>query len=234
MRKILITILLVLLILLAYFTIFQGISIGSLKVLSATGIFELNDDLTSKIEETNKKIKSDLQSKKSELRDNIDVLLQNKESYYNLANVSTESEITAASTQETYNIEYLWVRVGRHARTEGVNMKMDVLTGDAGDSVTKNLDFTVVGKYLAIMDFVSALEDDSELNFRIDDFHMTPSTEDNLQATFNVEGVRINIENTTASVDGTTQDDENATDNTNDTNNANEGTDNTNANEVAQ
>ena len=232
MRKILITILLVLLILLAYFTIFQGISIGSLEVLSATGIFELNDNLTSKIEETNKKIKSDLQSKKSELRDYIDVLLQNKESYYNLANVSTESEITAASTQETYNIEYLWVRVGRHARTEGVNMKMDVLTGDAGDSVTKNLDFTVVGKYLAIMDFVSALEDDSELNFRIDDFHMTPSTEDNLQATFNVEGVRINIENTTASVDGTDED-ENITDETNeDADNAN--TDSANANEVAQ
>ena len=227
MRKLLITILLVLLIVLAYFTIAQGLSIGSLNVLSVGGIFELNDNLTTEIEETNRKIKSDLQSKESELKENIEVLLANKTSYYNLANVSTESEITAASTQETYNIEYLWVRVGRHARTEGVNMRMEVLTGDAGDSVTKNLDFTVVGQYLAIMDFVSALEEDSELNFRIDDFHLTPSTEDNLQATFTVEGIRINIEDTTATVGGTTED-ENTTDGTNDT------ADNTNTNEVAQ
>ena len=227
MRKLLITILLVLLIVLAYFTIAQGLSIGSLNVLSVGEIFELNDNLTTEIEETNRKIKSDLQSKESELKENIEVLLANKTSYYNLANVSTESEITAASTQETYNIEYLWVRVGRHARTEGVNMRMEVLTGDAGDSVTKNLDFTVVGQYLAIMDFVSALEEDSELNFRIDDFHLTPSTEDNLQATFTVEGIRINIEDTTATVGGTTED-ENTTDGTNDT------ADNTNTNEVAQ
>ena len=227
MRKLLITILLVLLIVLAYFTIAQGLSIGSLNVLSVGGIFELNDNLTTEIEETNRKIKSDLQSKESELKENIEVLLANKTSYYNLANVSTESEITAASTQETYNIEYLWVRVGRHARAEGVNMRMEVLTGDAGDSVTKNLDFTVVGQYLAIMDFVSALEEDSELNFRIDDFHLTPSTEDNLQATFTVEGIRINIEDTTATVGGTTED-ENTTDGTNDT------ADNTNTNEVAQ
>ena len=225
MRKILITILLVLLLVLAYFTIFQGISVASIKVLSATGIFELNDNLTAKIEETNRKIKSDLQSKKTELKENIDVLLANKKSYYNLANVSTESEITAASTQETYNIEYLWVRVGRHARTEGVNMRMEVITGDAGDEVTKKLNFTVVGKYLAIMDFVSSLEEDSELNFRIDDFHMTPSSDENLQATFNVEGVRINIENTTATVGGNIEDenvDENTTNPTEPTENANE------------
>ena len=92
MRKILISILLILLIILAYFTIFEGISIGNFEVLSATGIVKLNDDLTAKIEEANRKIKSDLQSKKTELKQNIDILLDNKESYYNLANVSTESE----------------------------------------------------------------------------------------------------------------------------------------------
>lgn len=82
---------------------------------------------------------------------------------------------------------------------------MNVKTGDAGDEVTKNLDFTLVGQYFAIMDFISALEDDSELDFRIEDFHMTPSSEDNLQATFNVTGVRIKIENTTVSVNDNAQ-----------------------------
>mgnify|MGYP001625113148 CR=1 FL=1 len=205
MRKLLISILLILLIILAYFTIFEGISIGDFEILSTSGIVKLNDNLTTKIEEANKKIKSDLQSKETELKQNIDILLDNKESYYNLANVSTESEISRANTEETYTYEYLSIKIGRYARTEGVNLTMNVKTGDAGDEVTKNLDFTLVGQYFAIMDFISALEDDSELDFRIEDFHMTPSSEDNLQATFNVTGVRIKIENTTVSVNDNAQ-----------------------------
>ena len=49
-----------------------------------------------------------------------------------------------------------------------------------------------LGRY-GIIDFVSALENDSDLNFRIDDFKMVASGE-NLQATFNVRNVRIKIE----------------------------------------
>ena len=204
MRKVLISILLILLIVLAYFAIFQGISIGTFKVLSTNDIIKLNDDLTVKIGEANKKIKTDLQSKRSELNENINILLDNKESYYNLANVSTESEITEASTEQVYSIEYLWVRVGRHARSEGVNMKMDVLAGDTGDASVKNINFTAVGKYMAIMNFVSALEDDSELGFRIEDFHLVPAEDEiNLQATFSVTGIRTRVENTTVSVDTT-------------------------------
>lgn len=214
MRKILISVLVVLLIILAYFTIFQGISIGSFHVLSTGGIIELNDELTTKIDEANRKIKNDYQSKQTELSESVATLLENKESYYRVANVSTENEINKANTEETYNIEYLWLRVGRHARNEGVNLKMDVLNNNNADSTVKNLAFTVVGQYVGIIDFVSALEDDSELSFTIEDFNLLPDG-DNLQATFEVTGIRINTENTTESVNTTT---ENATtDNTNTT-----------------
>ena len=204
MRKVLISILLVLLIVLAFFTIFRGISIGAFKILSTQEIIDLNDNLTVKIEEANQKIKTDLQAKRQELNENVNTLLENKESYYNLANVSTENEINEASTEELYSIEYLWVRVGRHARSEGVNMKMEVLTGDAGEDNVKNLNFTVEGKYMAIMSFVSSLEDDSELEFRIEGFNLLPSSgTDTLSATFSVENVRIKVENSTTSVNST-------------------------------
>lgn len=202
MRKILISILLILLIVLAYFTIFQGISIGSFKILGTGQIIELNNELTSKIDEANRKIKTDLQAKKNELSQNVDDLLENKESYYRLANISTESQINEANTEEVYNIEYLWLRVGRHARNEGVNMKMDVMNDNSKETNIKNLSFTVVGKYVGIIDFISSLEDDSELNFRIDNFKMLPNG-DNLQATFNVQGVRIKLENTTQDIEKT-------------------------------
>ena len=229
MRKILIAVLLVLLIVLAYFTIFQGISIGSFQILSTQGIIELNDNLTTEINEANIKIKSDLQNKKTELSDNVSVLLENKESYYNLANVSTESEINEANTQEVYKIEYLWLRIGRHARTEGVNFRMDVLSGDAGDSTVKNINFTVTGQYAGIIEFISALENDSELEFRIENFHLLPDGE-NLQATFNVTGIRIDLENTTTTVESTTSDGTTTTNTETDTDTTNTDT----SNEITQ
>lgn len=203
MRKVLISILVVLLIVLAYFTIFQGISMGSINILSVEGIVNLNDELTYKIEEANAKIKNDLQNKQNELSAGVDTLLQNKESYYKLANVSTETEISKANTEEVYNIEYLWLRIGRHARNEGVNIVLDVINGETGDSSIKNLSFSAVGKYVGIIDFVAALEDDSELAFRIENFKLVPEG-DNLKATFNVNGVRIKLENTTQTVTETT------------------------------
>lgn len=206
MRKILIIILIILLLVLAYFTIFQGISIGTFDILSTKDIIKLNEDLTHKIEEANTKTKSELPNKESELESSVETLLENKEKYYKVANVSTETEISKANKEEVYDIEYLWLRVGSHARKEGVNIKMEIKQGDAGD--IKNLTFTVNGKYVGIIDFVSALEDDSELDFRIENFKLIPSDE-NLQATFNVTGIRINIENTNESVDTTNQIDNN-------------------------
>ena len=199
MRKILIAILLVLLIVLAYFTLFQGISLGSLDILGINGIIGLNDNLTEKINVANTKIKQDLQNKKTELSDSVDTLLEQKEEYYKLANTSTDSEIAEATTQESYSLEYLYLKVGRHGRNEGVNFRMDILTGGSADPDMKKLEFTVEGKYVGIMNFVSALEDDGNLGFRIDNFDLLPYGE-NLQATFDVNNVRVNIESTTSSV----------------------------------
>ena len=212
MRKILISVLIVLLLVLAFFTVFQGISIGSFKILSADGIRQLNDSLNQKIDDINKKIKVDLQSKESELAeafDNGDTtlltdepgLLQAKEEYYDLVNVSTESDITKASTEETYTIEYLMLRIGRHAREEGVNITLE-FTSTGGTDVT-NINFIVIGQYGAIINFIAALEDDSELSFRIDNFNMIQSGS-NLQATFDVAGVRIQDESTSVTVDSST------------------------------
>lgn len=200
MRKTLILILFILLVILAVFTIFQGISIGYFHILSTSGVIELSSELTAKIEEANEKIKDDLQSKQTELSESVQTLLENKESYYKIANVSTQTEINQANTEEVYSIEYLWLRIGSHARSEGVNIRMDVINGENEDSTVKNLSFTVVGQYVGIMDFISALEEDSILAFTIENFDLVPA-DDNLQATFYVTGIRINLEDTTTSTE---------------------------------
>lgn len=201
MKKILSSVLIVLLIVLAYFVMFKGISIASIKVLSINQIIESNDELTNKIAETNSLLKKDYVAKKENLSNEVSKLLDKKEEYFNLAKISTEGELSKANTEETYLIEYLWTRVGRHATNKGVNLKMDVMTADAGDNNIKNLAFNVQGQYVGIIEFIYALEDDSELNFKIDSFKMAPNgTNSTLLATFYVNNVRIKSENTSTSI----------------------------------
>lgn len=208
MRKILISILLVLLLVLAYFTIFQGISLGSFKILSTKEIIDLNNNLDTEIDKANKKIKVDLQDKQAGVEQEVKNLATSKDEYYRKANTSTEAEIEKATTEEIYDIEYLWLRVGGHARKEGVNIEMvvnQVNTTTTGNAQLSNLSFSVIGQYFGIMNFVSSLEDDSELSFRIENFKLLPQSGNNLIATFNVNGVSISQENISTNVDNTTQ-----------------------------
>jgi len=217
MKKVLISILIILLIVLAYFAIFNGLSFGDIKILSVEQIIEANDKLTYDIEQTNALIKKEYPSKEGELYTSVDELLAKKDEYFTLAKVSTEGEITKANTEETYLIEYLWTRIGRHATSKGVNLKMDVNTADAGDDNIKNLGFTVTGQYIGIIQFVSQLENDDKLNFKIENFKLTGS-DGNLTATFNVRSIRIKTEaGTTTRANDTEQDTQND-DTQNDTN----------------
>ena len=107
MRKILIAVLLVLLIVLAYFTIFQGISIGSFNILSTGKIIELNNDLDSKIEEANTKIKVSLKERRESVKQEVEKLTKSKENYYKRANTSTETQIEKANTEEIYDVDHI-------------------------------------------------------------------------------------------------------------------------------
>lgn len=193
MRKILITILVVLLIILAYFTIFQGISIGSFKILGTSQIAMLSDELNTKKDEANRKVATDLQNKKEEVSTSVNNLLQNKESYYDVANISSETDLSNATKEEVYSSEYLYLKIGGHAREEGVKLKFYIMSTDNGESNVKDLEFVVTGKYVGILDFISSIEEDSDLNFKIENFKMKPNAE-NLEATFKVTGIRVEFD----------------------------------------
>lgn len=216
MKKILISILIVLLIVLTGFTIFKGISIGNFKVLSASQINDKNTQLTAEIEIAQQLLKKNYPETKEKLASSISDLLSKKEEYFKLAKLSSDKEITKANTEETYLIEFLWARIGNHATSKGVNLTIDVKTGDAGDPMVKNLTITAKGYYVGIMDFVSSLENDDKLNFKIENFKLVQEDE-LLTATFNVRGIRIkteNVTNTTSDNTAQSQDDTTQTSNT--------------------
>lgn len=217
MKKLLIGVLIILLIILAYFAIFEGITLGGFHVLSVAQIKQENDRLEQEITQTQVLMNNDYKTKTDELESSVSQLLVAKDEYHDLASVSTEGELAATSQDEIYTVEYLWTRFGRHATAEGVNLYYEISSGSTGEADVKNISFTVSGDYIPIINFVTALEDDDELGFRIENFKIAPGG-DYLQATFLVRNVRIKIENvssgtttTSTTTDTTTQTQSNQT-----------------------
>lgn len=211
MRKILIGILTILLIVMAVLVITKGLTIGNFKILSVKQIIEGNDKLTAEISETEKLIRSNYPTELETLDSTVSSLLAAKEEYQDLADVSTKSEINKATTVETYTVEFLWTRLGRHATAEGVYLSYT--------PTNNSIKFTVSGDYIPILSFVSAIENDSKLGFRIENFKLIPGG-NNLQATFETRNINIKTEGVNTAVQSATTT-ESAPTNTPDTNTQN-------------
>lgn len=207
MRKVLLSILTVLLVVMTALIMKNGIKIGSLQVLGFQGLADESQKLTEKIDEANQKEDS-YKSTLSALESDSKSLAQAKKDYLDLVSVSSASDIQQALQTKTYTIEYLWSRVGNHATSEGVTVTMNVASSSAGTGY-RDLEFTANGKYLAISNFIYDLENDTNLEFTIDDFDMKSGV-----ATFKVKGVRIIQENSTATVGGSSKTTKNSTSNT--------------------
>lgn len=207
MRKVLLSILTVLLVVMTALIMKNGIKIGSLQVLGFQGLADESQKLTEKIDEANQKEDS-YKSTLSALESDSKSLAQAKKDYLDLVSVSSASDIQQALQTKTYTIEYLWSRVGNHATSEGVTVTMNVVSSSAGAGY-RDLEFNASGKYLAISNFIYDLENDTNLEFTIDDFDMKSGV-----ATFKVKGVRIIQENSTATVGGSSKTATNSASNT--------------------
>lgn len=191
MRKILLTIIIILLLIFGYFSLFKGIEIGSFKISSIKQIDENNKLLEAKIEQVNTDIDVNYPKKREELNQAIRKIEDAEERYSKETNLSSDQEIQSALEIESFDIEKLWTKLGNHAKAEEVNLKLVINSSSSGGTDTKDLEFTVNGSYVGITNFIYDIEDDDQLNFRIYNYKMLPYQNSILQATFTVKDVRI-------------------------------------------
>ena len=215
MKKLLILILIGLLLALSIFIVIQGVSIGNVEILGIRQIQDKSAALDDKIEEAARLVEKTYAQAVSDVNTNAKKLEEEKKNYEDMTTISSDSDVEAANQLERYEIETLWVRLGNHATTQGVVMQMDVLPSTSGAANTYNLRFTATGSYISITDFISAIENDSTLGFKIEEFRMVPSGSD-LQATFVCKDIAITEVSATTTTTTT-----NNTNNTNSTNNTN-------------
>ena len=220
MKKLLILILIALLVLLGYFIIIQGVGTeGSLQILGIKGIQAKNAELEQKIQEATSLAEKDYQSILSEIKQNTQGFEDAKKTYEDNVTINEGGEVETLS--KPYDIETLWVRLGNHATSQGATIQqMNVGDSTTGAEGTYDLDFSVTGSYICITDFISAIENDSTLGFKIEEFNMRPSGSE-LQATFTCKDISINKDELNENVVVTTTDNTtgNTTSNTNTTGN---------------
>lgn len=93
--------------------------------------------------------------------------------------------------KKSYAIEFLWTKIGTHAREEGVNLKFEITNSSTGANNVNDIKFTVDGSYIGITNFIYSLENDTDLSFTIENFKLLPYKGEILQATFTVRNIAI-------------------------------------------
>ena len=169
MKKILISILIVLLLILTYVILDKGINVSFIKINSIKDIknqsFKLDEDLNKANELSSKTYPLEVETLEGAIRN----LKISKQDYESRKTNSSENEALGTVEIKTYTIHYLWTILGNYR--EDVDVK--TLTLDLKSTQIKDvydLDFTLTGNYISITDFIYNIENDEQLNFEIKDF----------------------------------------------------------------
>ena len=102
-----------------------------------------------------------------------------------------EKDRSAVKKYETkqYDISYLWKVLGNYAKSRNLTLGMDVKISDSKNNLY-NLNFSVSGRYIDIIQFIKDIENDSDLYFRIYNFRMSGSSTI-VSSSFAVQNVNI-------------------------------------------
>lgn len=200
MKNILITVISVLMTALIIITMIKGLSIGKITILSIADIKQNSIDLDKKIEDLNSLKNLKYKQKVNDLDSSTKSLTSAKQKYLEVASLSTDEQIKAANQEPVYSMEFLWDKVGSYATREGLKLKWVVTP--TGTTNKSTLSFTLTGAYISIINYVYAVENDSDLAFRIENFKMVPSSDagESLTATFTVSNIGVKQESTSTKV----------------------------------
>lgn len=188
MRNRIISIIILVSIILLAVMMFRGIKIGNFEILSISQLKEKNDLLDKRIETASELTSVDYPKKIETLDKSFDEYKIKKEKYNELTGGTTENIEEMYETKQ-YDISYLWRVLGKYAENRSLSIGIDVQTSNSTNNIY-NLNFSVSGQYTNIIQFITDLENDSDLYFRIYNFKMTGSS--TVTATFTVKNININ------------------------------------------
>jgi hypothetical protein len=109
-----------------------------------------------------------------------------KNEYDTLALTASKEDIAEANKIERYLLDYLWIRVGNYANDNAVKFKMTPNDADA------TLSFDITGSYVSVINFIYDIQNDTELNFKVDGIVVEGGSSDQIvKANFVVKEVNV-------------------------------------------
>ena len=177
MKKLLISIIIILLLGLCYVVGTKGIKAGALKLDSIKDIQAASENLEEKFDES-KEISAQTYPTSIDDFDKVVKELKIAKQQYEAKTAGDPDASTSLGVIQVdkYNIEYLWTIIGNYATKNGVKLTLDIKSTNTSD--VYNLNFKVQGKYVGITDFIYNLEDDDELKFEINDFKISSQNDE--------------------------------------------------------
>ena len=179
MKKILISIIILLLLIATCFAVFKGIKFAKIK--SVKDIKTETQKLDANIQSAEKLANETYPKKVQTLEDAIKNLKLAKQQYENKKPTDPNSTTITTLEVKTYKIHYLWTILGNYRKDDGVrSLNLDLKSTTNKD--VYDLQFTLVGTYVSITDFLYSIEDDEELKFEIKNFKIA-RTDDKVAVT---------------------------------------------------
>lgn len=175
MKKILISVIIVLLLILSSFALAKGI--GFLKIKSINDIKTASSKLDGDFNEANELSNKTYPEEVEGLEEAIKKLKISKQEFENKNLYNNEKVSLGTVEVKTYKIHYLWTILGNYRKDKGVqSLNLDLKSTGAQD--VYDLEFTLLGSYTSITDFLYDIENDEELNFDIKNFTISSEITD--------------------------------------------------------
>lgn len=180
-------ILLLIFLIVIIFASVHGFKIGNFEVLSIQQLMDKNGNLNEKIATASNLTSITYPESKATLEQTYEKQQIEKQKYEELIGL-TDEDSKQIYEMKQYDVGYLWKVIGKYATTRNLKIGMNVQK-TTGQNLY-DLYFTVSGLYPNTIQFISDIENNSDLNFRIYNFKMTGSGEA-VQSTFAVKGISI-------------------------------------------
>lgn len=172
MKKILLGMLIILLLTILAVILMNSLPVGNYKVESISDIKDASMKLTSSYNNAVDVTNMVYPNKIANLGEKIGRLADVKEEYDNKTRSIKGDKNLNLGLLKKYQISFLWKTVGQYATNNGLVLQLDIRGTTTTD--VYDLEFSVIGNYVGITDFISDVENDSNLKFIIEDFRLAP------------------------------------------------------------
>lgn len=182
-NRITIIIMLISIILLIVGTV-NGVQIGDFKILSISQLQEKDQTLNNKINEATELTTQKYPANIDKLEETYQKYQVKKQKYEELETFTSNKKENVYETNQ-FEIGYLWRKLGNYATKRNLSLATEIVKNNTSKDLY-NINFTVTGKYTDISQFITDVENDSELYARIYNFKMSSVEKE-------IEGNKITI-----------------------------------------